>query len=94
MITGTITIVLWKELGYSEYLYEIIPAFIFNGVVTFAAEKLFFRVRNTYTARNWFYSKKMNKKIINYFDVQRVKDINTNIKNNILKNGLTSFNII
>ena len=52
MITGTITIILWKQFGYSEYLYEIIPAFIFNGLVTFAAEKIFFRAGNIYAAKN------------------------------------------
>lgn len=52
MITGTITIILWKQFGYSEYLYEIIPAFIFNGLVTFATEKIFFRAGNIYAAKN------------------------------------------
>lgn len=52
MITGTITIILWKYLGYGDYLYEIIPAFIFNGAVTFSAEKIFFTAKKSSLVNN------------------------------------------
>lgn len=45
MIVGTITIILWKNLGYGEYLYEIIPAFLFNVLVIYVAEKALFGIR-------------------------------------------------
>ncbi len=52
MITGTITIILWKYLGYGDYLYEIIPAFVFNGAVTFSAEKIFFTAKKSSLVNN------------------------------------------
>ena len=42
MIVGTVTIILWKQFGYGEYLYEIIPAFLLNGAVIYTGEKFFF----------------------------------------------------
>lgn len=45
MITGTVTIILWKALGYGDYLYEIVPAFVLNGVVICVAEKVFFKAK-------------------------------------------------
>lgn len=52
MITGTVTIILWKYLGYGDYLYEIIPAFVFNGAVTFSAEKIFFTAKKSSLVNN------------------------------------------
>ncbi len=52
MIAGTITIILWKHLGYGEYLYEIIPAFIFNGAVIYIAEKSFFGITEKNLVKN------------------------------------------
>ncbi len=33
MITGTLVVVLWKQLGCSDVMYEIVPGFIANGMV-------------------------------------------------------------
>jgi sodium/proline symporter len=33
MITGTVVLVVWKQVGLSARLYEIVPGFIANGVV-------------------------------------------------------------
>ncbi len=52
MIAGTITIILWKAAGYGEYLYEIVPAFLINGIVIYAVEKIFFEVKEKYLAKN------------------------------------------
>lgn len=52
MIAGTVTIILWKHLGYGEYLYEIIPAFVFNGAVIYIAEKSFFGITEKNLVKN------------------------------------------
>ncbi|GAB6136996.1 hypothetical protein JCM15060_01850 [Halanaerobaculum tunisiense] len=36
MITGTIILIVWKELGYGSLMYEIVPGFIANSVTIFA----------------------------------------------------------
>ncbi len=33
MVTGTVTLVLWKQVGLSERLYEIVPGFVANCLV-------------------------------------------------------------
>ena len=52
MIAGTVAIILWKYLGYGDYLYEIIPAFILNGAVIYITEKVFFGVNEKSLVRN------------------------------------------
>lgn len=52
MIVGTVTIILWKNLGYGDYLYEIIPAFIFNGGMIYITEKVFFGVKKSCAINN------------------------------------------
>lgn len=49
MIIGSITIILWKNLGYSNYLYEIIPAFVINGFTIYAVEKLAYSSKKVIT---------------------------------------------
>lgn len=33
MVSGTVVLVLWKQVGLDEYLYEIVPGFAFNSLV-------------------------------------------------------------
>lgn len=40
MLVGVAVIILWKILGLSNYLYEILPAFVMNGLVVYAYEKV------------------------------------------------------
>lgn len=40
MLVGVAVIILWKLLGLSNYLYEILPAFIINGLVVYIYEKV------------------------------------------------------
>ena len=40
MLVGVAVIILWKISGLSNYLYEILPAFIMNGLVVYAYEKV------------------------------------------------------
>ena len=40
MLVGVAVIILWKLLGLSNYLYEILPAFIMNGLVVYIYEKV------------------------------------------------------
>ena len=40
MLVGVAVIILWKISGLSNYLYEILPAFIINGLVVCAYEKV------------------------------------------------------
>lgn len=40
MLVGVAVIILWKISGLSNYLYEILPAFIMNGLVVCAYEKV------------------------------------------------------
>ena len=40
MLVGVAVIILWKLLGLSNYLYEILPAFIMNGLVVYVYEKV------------------------------------------------------
>jgi sodium/proline symporter len=35
MVTGTVVIVLWKQVGLSERMYEIVPGFIANSLTIF-----------------------------------------------------------
>ena len=35
MITGTVVLVLWKQVGLSDTMYEIIPGFIANSLTIF-----------------------------------------------------------
>ena len=49
---GTVTIILWKQFGYGEYLYEIIPAFLLNGAVIYAGEKFLFGAKVKNLVRN------------------------------------------
>ena len=44
MLVGTITLILWKTVGYGAYLYELVPAFAINGIVIGISEKYFFKV--------------------------------------------------
>ena len=32
MVTGTVVLVVWKQIGLSSYLYEIVPGFVANCV--------------------------------------------------------------
>lgn len=41
MIAGGITVILWKHFGWSTTLYEILPGFMFNGIVTLVSNKFF-----------------------------------------------------
>ena len=43
MITGGCTVILWKHLGLSATLYEILPGFLFNGCITLLSNKFFFQ---------------------------------------------------
>ena len=52
MIIATITIILWKTLGYSEYLYEIIPSFLINGITIYVTNKLFFLEKSKSVIKN------------------------------------------
>lgn len=40
MLVGVAIIILWKISGLSNYLYEILPAFVMNGLVVYAYEKV------------------------------------------------------
>ena len=40
MLVGVAVIILWKISGLSNYLYEILPAFVMNGLVVYAYEKV------------------------------------------------------
>lgn len=40
MLVGVVVIILWKISGLSNYLYEILPAFVMNGLVVYAYEKV------------------------------------------------------
>ncbi len=40
MLTGMLVMLVWKELGYGAYMYELLPGFIANGVSILAAEKI------------------------------------------------------
>jgi len=39
MITGTVVLAVWKQVGLSERLYEIVPGFLANGVVILAVNR-------------------------------------------------------
>ncbi|MDP0493789.1 MAG: sodium/proline symporter PutP [Fusobacterium sp. JB021] len=45
MLIGTITLILWKTIGYGAYLYEIVPAFAINAIVITITEKYLFGVK-------------------------------------------------
>jgi sodium/proline symporter len=36
MIAGTVVLVVWKQMGLSAHLYEIVPGFLANCVVILA----------------------------------------------------------
>lgn len=40
MLVGVAVIILWKISGLSNYLYEILPAFVMNGLVVYAYERV------------------------------------------------------
>lgn len=40
MLVGVAVIILWKISGLSNYLYEILPAFVMNGLIVYAYEKV------------------------------------------------------
>lgn len=40
MLVGVAVIILWKISGLSNYLYEILPAFVMNGLVVYVYEKV------------------------------------------------------
>lgn len=40
MLVGVLVIILWKISGLSNYLYEILPAFVMNGLVVYAYERV------------------------------------------------------
>ena len=35
MVTGTVVLVVWKQVGLGEHMYEIVPGFICNCVTIF-----------------------------------------------------------
>jgi len=41
MLTGTISLVLWKFLGLSNYCYEIVPGFIANIITIVVLNKIY-----------------------------------------------------
>ncbi|MGQ9844567.1 MAG: sodium:solute symporter family transporter [Spirochaetota bacterium] len=41
MLTGTITLVLWKFLGLRNYCYEIVPGFIANIITIIVLNKIY-----------------------------------------------------
>jgi len=40
MVTGTIVLVVWKQIGLNQYMYEIVPGFISNCLVIVAMNKV------------------------------------------------------
>lgn len=42
MVVGVLVIIFWKLSGLGDYLYEILPAFILNGLTVFLSEKFIF----------------------------------------------------
>jgi len=40
MVTGTVVLVLWKQVGFSDTLYEIVPGFAANCLVTFSVNAI------------------------------------------------------
>lgn len=45
MLSATIVIITWKLIGYGEYLYEIIPAFLINSFTIVICQKYYFVFR-------------------------------------------------
>lgn len=45
MVISTITIIVWKNIGYGDYIYEIVPTFIINFFTAFISEKYFWGER-------------------------------------------------
>lgn len=45
MLSATIVIISWKLIGYGEYLYEIIPAFLINSLTIVICQKYYFAFR-------------------------------------------------
>lgn len=42
MITGMVVLLVWKQAGYGAYMYELLPAFIANGLGILLGEKVLF----------------------------------------------------
>ena len=40
MVTGTVVLVVWKQIGLNQYMYEIVPGFISNCLVIVAMNKV------------------------------------------------------
>ncbi len=40
MVSGTLVVVLWKQLGYGDTLYEIVPGFIANAMVMMIVNRI------------------------------------------------------
>jgi sodium/proline symporter len=40
MITGTVVLVIWKQAGLSEHLYEIVPGFLANSLVIWVTNRV------------------------------------------------------
>ena len=40
MVTGTVVLVVWKQVGLSSHLYEIVPGFVANCVTIFVVNRL------------------------------------------------------
>jgi sodium/proline symporter len=52
MVTGTVVLVLWKQVGLSEKMYEIVPGFIANCLTIFLIN--IFIAQNDQTILNEF----------------------------------------
>jgi sodium/proline symporter len=40
MVTGTIVLVVWKQIGFNQYMYEIVPGFISNCIIIAVMNKV------------------------------------------------------
>jgi sodium/proline symporter len=40
MVTGTVVLVVWKQIGFNQHMYEIVPGFISNCLVIVAMNKV------------------------------------------------------
>ena len=43
MIVGAITVIVWKNVGLGDTLYEIVPGFIFNLIIAIIVSLAMFR---------------------------------------------------
>ena len=46
MIVGAVTVIVWKNVGLGDTLYEIVPGFVFNLVVSVAVSYMTYRKNN------------------------------------------------